>query len=179
MSWFPVALIFPVYRHSNRYFCSFFILCLPLHFIMAWKEQLCCTFNQLLAIVFTLSYQGYLRHTNDSEKSFCRSSCIWHMEKKSLPNSPTASQDPFTNLLVNCLSVWSSLSAVGEIDRGSMKVAEWQQSMYSHDSGIQSGATSTRDDDGDYTTSKQYTMTTTITSGEPGKTRPKPSNQRF
>uniref|UniRef100_A0AAQ5XX22 Junction plakoglobin n=1 Tax=Amphiprion ocellaris TaxID=80972 RepID=A0AAQ5XX22_AMPOC len=44
---------------------------------------------------------------------------------------------------------------------GMVKVAEWQQTMYTHDSGIQSGATTIRDDDGDYTTSKHYTITTT------------------
>eukprot|EP00064_Thunnus_orientalis_P017687 superscaffoldBa00003826_g17773 len=56
---------------------------------------------------------------------------------------------------------------MGELDSGMVKVAEWQQTMYSVDSGIQSGATTVRDDDGEYTTSKQYTMTTTVTSEEP------------
>ncbi|KAM6939547.1 junction plakoglobin-like [Xenentodon cancila] len=55
---------------------------------------------------------------------------------------------------------------MGEIDGGIVKVAEWQQRMYTHDSGIQSGATSIREDDRDYTAT-QYTMTTTMTSGEP------------
>lgn len=42
--------------------------------------------------------------------------------------------------------------------------------MYSEDSGIHSGATTVRDDDSDYATSKQYTMTTTtVTSEQPGK----------
>ncbi|XP_044202087.1 junction plakoglobin-like [Thunnus albacares] len=56
---------------------------------------------------------------------------------------------------------------MGELDSGMVKVAEWQQTMYSVDSGIQSGATTVRDDDGEYTTSKQYTVTTTVTSEEP------------
>ncbi|XP_076585200.1 junction plakoglobin a-like [Chaetodon auriga] len=56
---------------------------------------------------------------------------------------------------------------MGEPDNGMVKVAEWQQRMYSVDSGIQSGATTVRDDDGEYTTSKQYTMTTTVTTEEP------------
>lgn len=50
-----------------------------------------------------------------------------------------------------------------------MKVGQWQNTMYSTDSGIQSGATTVRDDD-DYTTSKQYTVTTTTVTSEPGKT---------
>lgn len=51
-----------------------------------------------------------------------------------------------------------------------VKVAEWQQTMYGLDSGIQSGATTVRDDDGEFITSKHYTMTTTVTREEPGKT---------
>ncbi|CAN9509928.1 unnamed protein product [Ophioblennius macclurei] len=43
------------------------------------------------------------------------------------------------------------------------KVTEWQET-YNIDSGIQSGAPTIRDEDGDYTT-KHYTMTTTVTSG--------------
>ena len=44
-----------------------------------------------------------------------------------------------------------------------MKVAEWQQTYYSSDSGIQSGATTVRtDDDGADYGSKQYTITTTV-----------------
>lgn len=50
-----------------------------------------------------------------------------------------------------------------------VKVTEWQQTMYGLDSGIQSGATTVRDDDREYTTSKHYTMTT-VTREEPGKT---------
>ncbi|XP_070769103.1 junction plakoglobin-like [Enoplosus armatus] len=58
---------------------------------------------------------------------------------------------------------------VSESDSGRMKVADWQQTMYGIDSGIQSGATTVRDDDGDYTSSKHYTMTTTtVTREEPG-----------
>uniref|UniRef100_A0A3P8TXS4 Junction plakoglobin a n=1 Tax=Amphiprion percula TaxID=161767 RepID=A0A3P8TXS4_AMPPE len=65
-----------------------------------------------------------------------------------------------------CLKHPSVCLAVGDVDSGMVKVAEWQQTMYTHDSGIQSGATTIRDDDGDYTTSKHYTITTT-TSTEP------------
>ncbi|XP_072240445.1 junction plakoglobin a [Leuresthes tenuis] len=54
-----------------------------------------------------------------------------------------------------------------DFDSGSVKVAEWQQTMYGLDSGIQSGANTVREDDGDYSTTKHYTMTTTITSDEP------------
>lgn len=54
-------------------------------------------------------------------------------------------------------------------DAGVAKVAEWQHTMYGLDSGINSGATTVRDDDGEYTTSKHYTMTTTVTREEPGK----------
>ena len=43
-----------------------------------------------------------------------------------------------------------------------MKVAEWQQTYYSSDSGIQSGATTVRTDDGADYGSKQYTITTTV-----------------
>ncbi|KAM3622958.1 uncharacterized protein V6R79_005386 [Siganus canaliculatus] len=59
----------------------------------------------------------------------------------------------------------SSRPAVGDFNSGVVKVAEWQQS-YAIDSGIQSGANTVRDDDGDYTT-KHYTMTTTISREEP------------
>ncbi|KAA8595177.1 hypothetical protein FQN60_012312, partial [Etheostoma spectabile] len=60
-----------------------------------------------------------------------------------------------------CCSVLSF--SVGKADSGMAKVAEWQQTMYSVDSGIQSGATTVRDEDADYTTSKHYTTTTTVT----------------
>ncbi|XP_042077527.1 junction plakoglobin a [Haplochromis burtoni] len=56
---------------------------------------------------------------------------------------------------------------MGEMETGKVKVAEWQQTMYGLDSGIQSGATTVRDDDGDFTISKQYTMTSTVTMQEP------------
>lgn len=64
----------------------------------------------------------------------------------------------------------SVCSAVGEMESGSVKVTEWQQTMYGLDSGIQSGATTVRDDDGDFTSSRHYTTTTTVTQGKPGKT---------
>ncbi|KAM9792419.1 junction plakoglobin a [Neosynchiropus ocellatus] len=47
-----------------------------------------------------------------------------------------------------------------------MKVAEWQES-YAIDSGIQSGANTVRDEDGEFTSTKHYTMTTTVTREEP------------
>ncbi|XP_029913252.1 junction plakoglobin a [Myripristis murdjan] len=51
---------------------------------------------------------------------------------------------------------------------GMVKVQEWQQTYYAQDSGIHSGATTVRDDDGTDYTSKQYTVTTTtVTSEEP------------
>lgn len=52
-----------------------------------------------------------------------------------------------------------------------MKVTEWQQTYYTGDSGIQSGATTVRglmeDDPTDYT--KKYTLTTTVTEIPAGK----------
>lgn len=56
------------------------------------------------------------------------------------------------------------------METGAVKVAEWQQTMYGLDSGIQSGATTIRDDDGDYTMTKQYTVTSTVTM-DPGEGR--------
>lgn len=47
-----------------------------------------------------------------------------------------------------------------------VKVTEWQETRYGLDSGIQSGAPTVKDDDGEYTT-KHYTMTTTVTSEQP------------
>lgn len=47
-----------------------------------------------------------------------------------------------------------------------VKVTEWQETRYGLDSGIQSGAPTVKDDDGEYTT-KHYTMTTTVTSDQP------------
>ncbi|XP_077427192.1 junction plakoglobin a [Vanacampus margaritifer] len=55
------------------------------------------------------------------------------------------------------------MSMMGELDSGVTKVTEWQETRYGIDSGIQSGANTVRDDDGDFSTSKQYTMTTTVT----------------
>ncbi|XP_068585144.1 junction plakoglobin a [Cebidichthys violaceus] len=55
---------------------------------------------------------------------------------------------------------------MGDIDSGMVKVEKWQETMYSTDSGIQSGATTVRDDDGDFT-SKHYTRTTTVTTEHP------------
>ncbi|XP_076146831.1 junction plakoglobin a-like isoform X1 [Alosa pseudoharengus] len=46
---------------------------------------------------------------------------------------------------------------------GMVKVSEWQQTYYSSDSGIQSGATTVRTDDDGGEYSKQYTITTTVT----------------
>lgn len=50
---------------------------------------------------------------------------------------------------------------MGEPDSSTVKVAGWQQTMYSVDSGIQSGATTIDPDDGEFNTSKHYTVTTT------------------
>ncbi|MED6273866.1 hypothetical protein CHARACLAT_010701 [Characodon lateralis] len=56
---------------------------------------------------------------------------------------------------------------MGEMDSGMVKVQEWQQTIYGLDSGIQSGATTIRDEDGEYKSSKNYIKTTTITREEP------------
>ncbi|KAM4751448.1 LOW QUALITY PROTEIN: junction plakoglobin a [Anableps anableps] len=56
---------------------------------------------------------------------------------------------------------------MSEMDRGTVKVQEWQKTMYGLDSGIQSGATTIRDDDGEYTTTTRYVKTTTVTTEEP------------
>ncbi|CAF93055.1 unnamed protein product [Tetraodon nigroviridis] len=56
---------------------------------------------------------------------------------------------------------------MGERDSGVAKVAEWQHTMYDLDSGINSGAPTVRDEDGEFTSSKHYTMTTTVTREEP------------
>lgn len=71
--------------------------------------------------------------------------------------------------MMNCSNFMLFCVAVGECDSGMAKVAEWQHTMYGLDSGINSGATTVRDDDGEYTTSKHYTMTTTVAREEPGK----------
>lgn len=57
---------------------------------------------------------------------------------------------------------------VGERESGVAKVAQWQHTMYDLDSGINSGAPTVRDDDGEYSSSKHYTLTTTVTREEPG-----------
>ncbi|XP_039642723.1 junction plakoglobin a [Perca fluviatilis] len=68
---------------------------------------------------------------------------------------------------------------MGEAGSGMAKVAEWQQTMYSVDSGIQSGATTVRDEDVDYTTSKHYTTTTTVTSVHPDMDAPHTRAERL
>ncbi|KAM7009924.1 junction plakoglobin a [Tautogolabrus adspersus] len=58
------------------------------------------------------------------------------------------------------------MAMMGEAESGITKVTEWQETRYGMDSGVNSGATTfNRDDDSDYT--KQYTMTTTVTSEAP------------
>lgn len=54
------------------------------------------------------------------------------------------------------------LPAVSEAD-SVVKVAEWQQTYYASDSGIQSGATTVRDDESstEYSGRKKYTSSTT------------------
>lgn len=54
------------------------------------------------------------------------------------------------------------LPAVSEAD-SVVKVAEWQQTYYASDSGIQSGATTVRDDESstEYSGRKKYTVSTT------------------
>lgn len=56
------------------------------------------------------------------------------------------------------------LSTVNEAD-SMMKVAEWQQTYYTSDSGIHSRATTVRDDESstDYSARKKYTGMTTAT----------------
>ncbi|XP_031145441.1 junction plakoglobin a isoform X1 [Sander lucioperca] len=68
---------------------------------------------------------------------------------------------------------------MGEADSGMAKVAEWQHTMYSVDSGIQSGATTVRDEDAEYTTSKHYTTTTTVTSVHPDVDAPHTRAERL
>ncbi|XP_062303927.1 junction plakoglobin-like [Osmerus eperlanus] len=52
---------------------------------------------------------------------------------------------------------------------GLVKVSEWQQTYYAGDSGIQSGATTVRDDEGtEYSSSKHYTVTT-VTAAHPAE----------
>lgn len=61
---------------------------------------------------------------------------------------------------------------MGEPDSGVMKVKDWQRTMYSVDSGIQSAATTVREDDGDFVTSKFYSMTTVEHPGEAASRSP-------
>lgn len=67
-------------------------------------------------------------------------------------------------------SYFCGVFSVSEMDSGMVKVKEWNQSYYGHDSGIQSGATTIRDDDGDYKTTTRYVTTTTVTKEQPGET---------
>ncbi|XP_037328133.1 junction plakoglobin a [Pungitius pungitius] len=55
---------------------------------------------------------------------------------------------------------------MAEAESGRVKVENWQGTMYGIDSGIQSGATTFRDDGDEYTSSKHYTVTT-VTSEQP------------
>ncbi|XP_078800095.1 junction plakoglobin a-like [Oryzias latipes] len=57
------------------------------------------------------------------------------------------------------------MAMMGEMESGARKVTEWQQTMYHMDSGIQSGATTVREDDGEFI--RHHTMTATVTHGEP------------
>lgn len=56
---------------------------------------------------------------------------------------------------------------MGEPDNGMAKVAQWQQSLY--DSGINSGATTVRDDIGEYTTREYNYTVTNVSREESGK----------
>lgn len=62
------------------------------------------------------------------------------------------------------------LSTVSEAD-SMMKVAEWQQTYYTSDSGIHSGATTVRDDvsNTDFSGRKKYTSSTMTTPVPAGK----------
>lgn len=62
-----------------------------------------------------------------------------------------------------------SPAAVGEPDNGMAKVAQWQQSLYAVDSGINSGATTVRDDTGEYTTREYNYTVTNVSREESGK----------
>lgn len=65
--------------------------------------------------------------------------------------------------------IYLLLSAVSEAD-SVVKVAEWQQTYYASDSGIQSGATTVRDDESstEYSGHKKYTgSATTSTASAP------------
>ncbi|KAF7216369.1 junction plakoglobin a [Nothobranchius furzeri] len=56
---------------------------------------------------------------------------------------------------------------MGELDSGSIKVQKWQNTMYAVDSGIQSGATTIRDEEFEVPVTKKVYMTTTVTQQEP------------
>uniref|UniRef100_A0A8C6KAD0 Junction plakoglobin a n=2 Tax=Nothobranchius furzeri TaxID=105023 RepID=A0A8C6KAD0_NOTFU len=53
------------------------------------------------------------------------------------------------------------------LDSGSIKVQKWQNTMYAVDSGIQSGATTIRDEEFEVPVTKKVYMTTTVTQQEP------------
>uniref|UniRef100_A0A3P9K4R4 Junction plakoglobin a n=1 Tax=Oryzias latipes TaxID=8090 RepID=A0A3P9K4R4_ORYLA len=57
------------------------------------------------------------------------------------------------------------MAMMGEMESGARKVTEWQQTMYGMDSGIHSGATTVREDDGEFI--RHLTMNTTVIHGEP------------
>lgn len=63
-----------------------------------------------------------------------------------------------------------------EPNSGVEKVANWQNTMYNTDSGIQSRATTIRGDEGEH----HYTMTTTtVTTEEPRESPPSPTTSSF
>lgn len=74
----------------------------------------------------------------------------------------TEAMDQFKLLLYMCVSVAEA--------PGSVKVTEWQQSYYGTDSGIQSGATTVRSDEGgrEFST-KNFTYSTTFTENPAGE----------
>ncbi|XP_034544825.1 junction plakoglobin a [Notolabrus celidotus] len=55
------------------------------------------------------------------------------------------------------------MAMMGDSEAGITKVTEWQETRYGIDSGIQSGANTIRDEDGDFITTKNYTYTTVTT----------------
>lgn len=133
----------------------------------------------LPAIVF-MWYCGHFRNTNKTKGYCCKTISLWHSVVTLVYWGGNG--EPL-NILISCISnhkcwLWSypfasrasCFVSVGERDSGVAKVEEWQRTMYNVDSGFQSGATTVKDDDGDYGT-KHYTMTTTtVTREEPGKT---------
>ncbi|XP_074518238.1 junction plakoglobin a [Halichoeres trimaculatus] len=58
------------------------------------------------------------------------------------------------------------MAMMSEAGSGISKVQEWQEGRYVLDSGINSGANTIRDDDGEFTT-KHYTVTSTVTTEQP------------